>query len=102
MALEKRLRLRFNHCMSKIEIYTTTTCPFCQAAKSLLAQKEVSYFEIDVTNKAQLRQDMTARAGGVTSVPQIFIDNEHIGGCDDLYALDKNGSLNPLLGLESE
>ena len=85
--------------MNKIEIYTTTTCPFCHAAKALLTQKNVAFSEIDVTNKAQLRQDMTDRAGGVTSVPQIFIDNEHIGGCDELYSLDKKGSLDVLIGL---
>ena len=87
--------------MKKIEIYTTTTCPFCHAAKALLTQKNVAFSEIDVTNKAQLRQAMTDRAGGVTSVPRIFIDNEHIGGCDELYSLDKKGSLDVLIGLDT-
>lgn len=83
--------------MAKIVIYTTRVCPYCVRAKSLFARKGVSYEEIDVSDDAALREDMTVKAGGKRSVPQIFIDDKHIGGCDDLYALDKNGGLDPLL-----
>ncbi len=84
--------------MANIEIYTTITCPYCVRAKKLLDQKGSSYKEIDVSGDAELRKSMTEKAGGRTSVPQIFIDGIHIGGCDDLYALDKDGKLDPLLG----
>ena len=83
---------------AKIEIYTTMFCPFCIRAKQLLEAKQVSYDETDVTAKLSLRRAMSERAGGRTSVPQIFIDDTHIGGCDDLYALDAKGGLDPLLG----
>ncbi len=84
--------------MSKIEIYTTSFCPFCHAAKKLLNQKGASFFEISLTDEPHLRERMVDRAGGRRSVPQIFINNTHIGGCDDLYALDAKGGLDPLLG----
>ena len=84
--------------MALIEIYTTTTCPYCVRAKKLLDSKGFSYSEIDVSGDAELRKSMTEKASGRTSVPQIFIDGVHIGGCDDLYALDKSGKLDPLLG----
>lgn len=84
--------------MALIEIYTTMTCPYCVRAKKLLDSKEASYNEIDVSGDAELRKSMTEKASGRTSVPQIFIDGVHIGGCDDLYALDKSGKLGPLLG----
>ena len=83
--------------MALIEIYTTTTCPYCVRAKKLLDQKGAAYKEIDVSGDAELRKSMTEKASGRTSVPQIFIDGVHIGGCDDLYALDKSGKLDPLL-----
>jgi glutaredoxin 3 len=83
--------------MAKVEIFTTTTCPFCHAAKQLLNEKNVSYDEFDVTGDAPLRQAMTQRANGRTSVPQIFINDEHIGGCDDLMALDAQQKLSALL-----
>tara|TARA_B110000971_G_scaffold212241_1_gene241455 strand:+ start:1780 stop:2034 length:255 start_codon:yes stop_codon:yes gene_type:complete len=83
--------------MAKIEIYTTTTCPFCHAAKDLLSQKGTSYTEISVTHEPKQRSTMQGRAGGKTSVPQIFIDGDHIGGCDDLYALEQKGALDALL-----
>tara|TARA_B100000925_G_scaffold278970_1_gene248268 strand:+ start:536 stop:793 length:258 start_codon:yes stop_codon:yes gene_type:complete len=84
--------------LSKIEIYTTSFCPFCHAAKKLLNQKGASFFEISLTDEPHLRERMVDRAGGRRSVPQIFINNTHIGGCDDLYALDAKGGLDPLLG----
>lgn len=83
--------------MAQIEIYTTNTCPYCVRAKKLLDQKGSPYQEIDVSEDAELRKSMTERAGGRTSVPQVFIDGFHVGGCDDLYALDKDGKLDPLL-----
>ena len=81
----------------KIEIYTTMFCPFCIQAKQLLASKQVFYEETDVTARLSLRKAMTERAGGRTSVPQIFIDGQHIGGCDELMALDQSGKLDRLL-----
>lgn len=83
--------------MAQIEIYTTNTCPYCVRAKKLLDKKGSSYQEIDVSQDPELRRSMAERAEGRTSVPQIFIDGFHIGGCDDLYALDKGGKLDPLL-----
>ncbi len=84
--------------MSEVEIYTTRYCPYCHAAKRLLSRKGVNYIEIDVSGDPKRRRDMTARANGRTTVPQIFIGSSHIGGCDDLYALDEAGKLDRLLG----
>ena len=83
--------------MPKIEIYTTPTCGFCHAAKRLLSQKDAAFQEIDVTRTQDKRAEMMQRANGRRTVPQIFIDDRHIGGCDDLYALDQAGKLDPLL-----
>jgi glutaredoxin 3 len=83
--------------MARIEIYTTPTCGYCAAAKRLLATKGATYSEIDVSQDPALRATMVDRAGGRRTVPQIFIDGRHIGGCDDLYALDDRGGLAPLL-----
>ncbi|MBS9478229.1 glutaredoxin 3 [Ancylobacter radicis] len=83
--------------MSQIEIYTTHTCPYCHAAKELLERKGAAYAEINVAGDPQARSAMSARANGRTSVPQIFIDGRHVGGCDDLYALEEAGDLDPLL-----
>jgi glutaredoxin 3 len=83
--------------MKTVEIYTTQTCPYCIAAKQLLRKKGVRYTEIDVGSDSALRDAMTLRAGGSRTVPQIFIDGTHVGGCDDLYALDHAGGLDPLL-----
>ena len=83
--------------MKPIEIYTTQACPYCQAAKALLRKKGAAFTEIDVGGQPQLRAAMTQRAGGRTSVPQIFVGDQHVGGCDDLYALDQAGRLDPLL-----
>lgn len=82
--------------MSKIEIYTTPTCPYCHAAKTLLQNKGASYTEITVLDPA-LRDNMTQRAHGRRTVPQIFIGDAHIGGYDDLAALERAGKLDPLL-----
>ena len=83
--------------MQPVEIYTTPLCGFCHAAKRLLTQKRVSFKEIDVSRDAALRNAMIARAGGSRTVPQIFIGAAHIGGCDDLHALDDAGRLDPML-----
>ena len=85
--------------MAKVEIYTGMMCGYCSAAKRLLTKKGVKFEETDVTWKAGKRAEMMERASGRHSVPQIFIDGEHVGGCDDLYALDANGKLDAKLGL---
>lgn len=84
--------------MTKVEIYTTPTCPYCMAAKSLLKRKGVSYEETDVSRDPDLRTAMMQRAGGRRSVPQIFIGGQHIGGSDDLHALEGKSKLDALLG----
>lgn len=83
-----------------VEIYTSALCGFCTAAKRLLNARNIAYEEIDVTFDRATRAVMTERAGGKTSVPQIFINNVGIGGCDDLYALDHAGGLDALLDPE--
>ena len=83
--------------MKPVEIYTTPTCPYCLAAKQLLRKKGVAYTEIDVSRDADLRLTMTKRAMGSRTVPQIFIGGQHVGGCDDLHALDHAGGLDPML-----
>ena|SRR5271165_3919060 len=84
--------------VAKIEIYTTTYCPFCDRAKALLKRKGASYQEIDVTADTDLRIAMMERAGGRKSVPEIFIDGELVGGFEQLKALDDAGKLDPMLG----
>ena len=84
-----------------IEIYTTLFCPFCIQAKQLLDSKQLVYHETDVTTRLNLRKAMTERAGGRTSVPQIFIDGQHIGGCNDLLALERSGQLDRQLQVAS-
>jgi glutaredoxin 3 len=83
--------------MPKIEIYTQDWCPFCARAKQMFDQRGVAYTEIDAPNGSEARVEAGRRSGGRTSVPQIFIDGAHIGGCDDLVALDRAGKLDPLL-----
>ncbi len=83
--------------MAHIEIYTTATCPYCIRAKSLLARKGATFTEIPVDGDPAARAAMTERAGGARTVPQIFIDGRHIGGSDDLHALNAKGGLDPLL-----
>ncbi|MDH3737958.1 MAG: glutaredoxin 3 [Alphaproteobacteria bacterium] len=85
--------------MAKVEIYTGMMCGYCSAAKRLLKKKGVDFSETDVTWKSGARAEMMERANGRHSVPQIFIDGEHIGGCDDLYALDASGKLDAKLGV---
>lgn len=83
--------------MRPVEIYTTQICPYCAMAKRLLQRKGVAYTEIDVSYDADLRAAMIQRAGGRRTVPQIFIGGKHVGGSDDLHALDQAGKLDPLL-----
>ena len=83
--------------MAKVEIYTSMMCPYCGRAVGLLQSKNINFEQIDVSMNGVLRQTMHSRAGGRTSVPQIFIDNVHIGGCDDLLALESAGHLDALL-----
>ncbi|MCB1476912.1 MAG: glutaredoxin 3 [Rhodobiaceae bacterium] len=83
--------------MAKVTIYTQMMCGYCSAAVDLLQKKGVAFDEIDVTYDRDERARMRERAGGRKSTPQIFIDDRHVGGCDDLYALDRAGKLDPLL-----
>ncbi|MHA4835579.1 glutaredoxin 3 [Sphingopyxis sp. MSC1_008] len=85
--------------MAKIEVFTKFFCPYCSRAKALLERKGVEYQEIDLTMDRAGFDAMVARAGGARTVPQIFIDGKHIGGSDDMAALDARGGLDPLLGL---
>jgi glutaredoxin 3 len=83
--------------MSTVTIYTKDWCPYCTAAKKLLGDKGAAFTEIDIGAKPEMRGEMIEKAGGRTSVPQIFIDGRHIGGCDDIYALDARDELEALL-----
>lgn len=83
--------------MKPVEIYTTQTCPYCAMAKRLLAKKGAAFTEIDVGRDPGLRVTMMQRAGGLRTVPQIFIGGQHVGGCDDLHDLDHAGRLDALL-----
>ena len=83
--------------MSEVVIYTTMMCPYCFRAKQLLEEKGVNYTEIDVGMDPDMRAEMLQRSGGKRTVPQIFIAGKHIGGSDELYALDRGGKLDPLL-----
>ncbi len=86
--------------MPNVRIYTTPFCPYCARAKSLLSRKGVEFEEIDVYMDAAARKEMIEKSSGRQTVPQIFIGERHIGGCDDLYALDQAGELDPLLAAE--
>jgi len=83
--------------MPRVEIYTKFLCPYCSRAKALLAKKNVSFEETDITMDLVARKAMVARAGGQATVPQIFINGTHIGGCDEMFALDASGKLDPML-----
>lgn len=83
--------------MKPVEIYATRTCSYCQAAKRLLAHKGVSYSEVDVAREPERRIEMVERANGRRTVPQIFIGGVHVGGYDDLHALETAGKLDPML-----
>lgn len=82
---------------AKVEIYTSMFCGYCARAKALLSRKGVDYVDHDVDADSSLRETMMRRAGGRTSVPQVFIDGRHVGGCDDIHALDAAGRLDELL-----
>jgi len=83
--------------MPKVRIFTTILCPYCHMAKRLLREKGVAFDEVDVTFKPSLRADMSRRAGGTSSVPQIWIGDTHVGGCDDLHRLENEGALDAML-----
>ena len=83
--------------MQHVEIYTSPLCGFCHAAKRLLNQKGVEFHEIDVLKEPARKSEMMDRAHGRHTVPQIFIGETHVGGCDELYALDRAGKLDPML-----
>lgn len=83
--------------MADVTIYTTMMCPYCHHAKKLLTQKGAEFKEIDVGMDPDLRREMMSRSGGGHTVPQIFIGETHVGGCDDLYALESKGALDPIL-----
>ncbi len=83
--------------MAKVTIYTSSLCPYCHMAKELLRAKCVAFEEVDVTGQAELRARMREKAGGRNTVPQIWIGDQHVGGCDDLMCLERSGKLDPLL-----
>lgn len=91
------LRQLLGWIMARVEIFTTPWCPYCLAAKRLLSRKGVQFEETDVSGDMKLRQEMMRRAGGRHTVPQIFVGGQHVGGSDDLHALDRAGKLDPLL-----
>ncbi len=96
----KGKRKRVDMAQKKVEIYTWQTCPFCHRAKALLDSKGVEYTEYKIDGDDAARQKMIERAGGKRSLPQIFVDQDvHLGGCDDIYALQSRGKLDELLGL---
>jgi glutaredoxin 3 len=84
--------------MAEVELYTTMFCPYCARARTLLDRKGVAYNEIDIIEEPDRRGEMVRRAGGRTTVPQIFINGEHIGGSDELVALERAGELDAKLG----
>ncbi|MBV8448735.1 MAG: glutaredoxin 3 [Hyphomicrobiales bacterium] len=83
--------------MRKVTIYTKAWCPYCRDAKALLERKGVEFLEIEIDKEPARRAEMLARSGGRGTVPQVFVGKTHLGGCDDLYALDEEGSLDRLL-----
>lgn len=85
----------------KVTIYTAAYCPYCHMAKELLRSKCVAFEEVDVSGQAKLRADMCSRAGGRNTVPQIWIGDRHVGGCDDLMSLERAGQLDSLLSMNS-
>jgi glutaredoxin 3 len=87
--------------MTPVVIYTRDYCGFCDAAKALLRRKGVAFTEVDVTGNRERRAEMVRRADGRNTVPQIFVGATHVGGCDDLYALEEAGELDPLLAASS-
>jgi glutaredoxin 3 len=87
---------------AEVVMYTTGWCPYCARARQLLRAKDVSFSEVDVEARPEARAEMLARSGGRTSVPQIFIGGTHVGGCDDLLALEAAGDLDELLGVRPQ
>lgn len=85
--------------MAKVEIYTTLACPYCTSAKELLSKKGVSFSEYRIEGDPDRMSEAKKRSGGRMTVPQIFIDDAHVGGYDELSALEKEGKLGPMLGL---
>lgn len=85
--------------MSNVTIYTRQLCGYCSAAKNLLSKKGIDFSEKDATFEPALRKEMTQKANGTSTFPQIFVDENHIGGCDDLMAMDRAGKLDSLLGV---
>ncbi len=83
--------------MQKVIIYTTAFCPYCMMAKRLLSSKSVEFEEIPVDGKPAEREALRVKAGGATTVPQIWIGEHHVGGCDELYTLERAGELDPML-----
>ncbi|WP_028582833.1 glutaredoxin 3 [Desulfogranum japonicum] len=83
--------------MSNVTIYSSSRCPFCVKAKMLLDKKNIQYEEIDVTDDEEARKKLVEKANGMRTVPQIFIGETHVGGCDDLYELENKGKLDPML-----
>ena len=86
--------------MKKVEIYTSSLCPYCHRAKALLSTKGVTFNELKIDGNKQLSEEAVQRSGGMRTVPQIFIENHHVGGYDELNMLDQKGQLNSLLGLD--
>jgi glutaredoxin 3 len=87
--------------MARVEMYSSMFCGFCARAKSLLSRKGVQFEDVDVMEHPERRAEMRQRAGGRNTVPQIFIDGVHVGGSDDLHALDAEGKLDSMLGIKS-
>jgi len=83
--------------IADVKVYTTTSCAYCVRAKTLLKGRNVPFEEVDVTDDAEKRAWLVKASGGMRTVPQIFIGETHVGGCDDLYALESQGKLDPLL-----
>ena len=86
--------------MAAVTIYTRDYCGYCSRAKALLASKGVDFEEKNATANPDFRQEMIARSNGGTTFPQVFINGQHVGGCDDIHALDRAGKLDPLLAVE--
>lgn len=84
-----------------VEIYTWSSCPFCIRAKALLDRKEIDYTEYTIDGDEAARQEMAQRASGKRSLPQVFINDQHVGGCDDLHALDRQGKLDEMLSMNA-
>jgi glutaredoxin 3 len=84
--------------MPEIIVYTKDYCPYCHAAKDLLRKKGAAFTEVDIQKHPERRAEMIQKAGGRSTVPQIFIGGRHVGGCDDIHALDSAGKLDPMLG----